>query len=211
MNITLQNPPVEPVMVPKQEKGVASNISHSVNFKTIEDAQQWFITARTRLKDINQWHEIAGMKAGAEFNLVDERGYEVHRCAKIGDYFKINIPFPGLKAGKGYDWVRVKQIQDKPDPLGSNELFSITVSPAKPPADTAEVSHFLDSEASSTFMVTRNGLKVSAAILGRNETPNTAIKGFINKIRNFIVAIGAFSGFSHGQWKALVKGILSTH
>ena len=210
MEALLEQQPVDPAMVPKQEKGMESNISHSISFDTIEDAQQWFNTARTRLKNVNNWHKLHGMKIGAEFTLVDERGYEVHRCAKVGDYFQINIPFPGSSYGKGYDWVQVIKIMDKPDPIGSEELFSIMVKPTHPPKENKDAAHFFDEDASSTFSVTRNGLTVTASVLGRNETPNTKIKGLFNKIRNFVVSLGAFSGFSYTQWKTLVKGILHT-
>jgi hypothetical protein len=42
---------------------------------------------------------------------------------------------------------------------------------------------------------------------GRNEKPNPA-GGFLNKVRNAVIAVAAMMGFSKPQWKLLTSAIL---
>jgi hypothetical protein len=56
--------------------------------------------------------------------------------------------------------------------------------------------------------VKRTGKTVSAAVHGRNETPNNADVGLHDKIRNTIVALSARIGLAGPQWKKLVNGFL---
>jgi hypothetical protein len=70
------------------------------------------------------------------------------------------------------------------------------------------VAHFFSDEATSNFIVQRRGLEVIAAVLGRNEKPNTGAEKIIDKARNTAVATGAVTAFSKLQWKSLVNGLL---
>ncbi|MBC8052817.1 MAG: hypothetical protein H7Y13_07110 [Sphingobacteriaceae bacterium] len=70
------------------------------------------------------------------------------------------------------------------------------------------MAHFFKDDASSTFLVQRNGLTVKAEVHGRNEQANTNTEKFIDKARNILVAAGAMLGFSDFQWKSLVKGLI---
>ncbi len=51
-------------------------------------------------------------------------------------------------------------------------------------------------------MVMLQGRTVKACVFGRNEVPNTEVKGLIAKLRNVIVAITAMLGFSHFNGRA---------
>lgn len=196
--------------IPRQTKGGHSDTSHAVTASTHEEANELFIKAAHRLLDVNHWNQLAGFLS-AVFILTDKGGSEVKRLAEAGDYFKIDIPGPGLESGEGFDWVEIEKVEDLPDPLSESESLAITVSPAPNPKQAgSDAAHFFSDEASSTFMVERNGNTVTASVHGRNEIPNTEIEDNKDKIRNAIVALGAITGLSKVQWKNLVTGLLKS-
>jgi hypothetical protein len=146
----------------------------------------------------------------ADFQLTDDTGNVVNRLAEEGDYFRINIPGPGSATGEGFDWVKIESITESKTEDQDADLLAIKVHPASNPNNTnQDVAHFFKEDASSTFMVRRQGLTLSAEVHGRNEQPNTEAEKIIDKARNVMVAAGAMIGFSEFQWKSLVKGLLS--
>ena len=194
-------------IIPKQQKGIATDIKESFTSSNLEEAIQLYNVAVNRLKDVNHWHLLT-KHTGTKFTLRDKNGNEAKRLVALGDYFQINIPFPGLSSGKGYDWVQVIEIKEENDTQKDEQTYSMLVKPVSPPFEK-ETAHFFDSDASSTFSILRNGTKITALVHGRNEKPNTMVENLSGKIRNIIVTIGSFLGFSYFQWKSLVKGLLS--
>ncbi|MEJ6978912.1 hypothetical protein WG906_00525 [Pedobacter sp. P351] len=195
-------------LVPQNTKGAKTDTSFSETYTTIEEAISGYESAKQKLLDISKWHDYAG-EGTADFQLTDITGNIVYRSATEGDYFKIDIPGPGSKTGEGYDWVQIQSIIEKTE--NDCQYISITVRPASNPTNQNEdVAHFFKDEASSTFMIQRTGLVVSAEVHGRNEQANTDSQNIIDKVRNIIVAAGAFLGLSEVQWKSLVKGLLSS-
>ncbi len=192
-------------ILPKQEKGMKTDTETAVTCKTLVEAREHFRQVRGRMHNINHWHEYAG-KGTAAFQLYDGQGNPVQRPVRKGDYFQIDIPGPGSKSGEGKDWVEVQQLGDRDS---ENEEFSfVTVrSAAHPLSFDTKPAHFFASTSTSSFVVYRNGLKVIAAVYGRNEKPNTGADNFFDRIRNSLIAFGAFLGLSKIQWKAFTEGI----
>lgn len=189
--------------IPEQEKGASSDVIHTVNCESSDEATMLYLRARKNLFDINRWHERAG-KLSARFYLTDESGNSIDRPPLQGDYIKIHLP---PSAADKFDWVRIEEIEEeKPDDYSSR--VKISVRPADPPAPQQETEHFFSDEATSNFFVERKGRSVTAMVRGRNELPNTEAPGVVNKIRNVVVAVAAMAGLNVPQWKALVKGIL---
>jgi len=194
-------------LIPVQKKGGKFDVSYSATASTLEEAHAVFMAAADRLLSVNDWKKISGALS-SEFSLIDAHGNHVDRKARTDDYFKIDIPTPGPAAGEGYDWVRVQSIQDQRKPRGHSEIVSILVRPSPAPGhDREDVAHFLDSEASSSFVVTREDRVVTAAVHSRNEKPNVESVSLTDKVRNAVVSAGAFLGFSRLQWQALLKGL----
>ena len=195
--------------IPAQVKGSKSDTYYSRTFKNEQAAQNLYIKAKTRLLDVSKWHNLPGHTA-AEFTLTDNKGDKVQRPVIVYDHFRINIPAPGNISGDGYDWVQVEEVQDITDP-GSHATCSIRVRPVgNPKADRTETSsHFFKDYATSTFMVTLAGRKVTASVHGRNEVPNNEQRHLWDIVRNTVIAFAAMLGFSSGQWKKLVRGLLS--
>jgi hypothetical protein len=197
------------VPLPEKEEGGHKDIEVHEKLSSIDEAKQLFATAKGRLLQVNQWDKICG-KASAVFKLTDERGREVEGEPKPGYYFKIDVPGPGSKSGEGYDWVKVEAIEEKKDDSEDREFILIRVRPTDNPTIKNEnVAHFFSDKATSNFLVMREENKVTAAVLGRNEVPNTsATESFLDKIRNAIVGTGAVAGISNLQWKSLVNGLI---
>lgn len=162
--------------------------------------------ASNRMLNVNDWHLYAG-SVSAKFKLFDLDGNEVNRLAVEGDFFEIDIPGPASIRGRGKDWVQIKQIGS--DETADEQLTFMRVRPTAPPfAPHSKPTHFLSNDASSTFLLYRQNVKVTAAVFGRNEVPNVQVPGWKDRIRNLVVAIGAFVGLSYTQWKSLIRGWL---
>jgi len=193
--------------IPAQKEGEQFDISFAATASTPEEAHAVFMTAANRLLSVNDWKKISGTLSSG-FSLTDAQGNHVDRKARAHDYFRIDIPAPGPVAGEGYDWVQIHAIQDQREPRGHSEIVSILVHPSPAPGQQGEgVAHFLDSEASSSFVVTREDRVVTVAVHSRNEKPNVKSVSLTDKVRNAVVSAGAFLGFSGLQWQALLKGL----
>lgn len=194
--------------IPANEAGTEVNVEDSVTLQNEDEAKLTYGQVRERLLSINSWRNFAGALS-ADFRLTDEKGNEVERAPQRGDYFKIDIPAPGIKTGEGYDWVQVEEIVE--ENKEAEEWCSIRVRPASSPVNAnPDVAHFYTGEATSNFIVKRRGLTVTAGVYGRNEKPNVEeANSFLDKLRNVFVGTGGVTVFSKLQWKALVDGLLN--
>ena len=92
---------------------------------------------------------------------------------------------------------------------GDVDCVAMRVRPATNPKNSREdVAHFFSGEATSNFVVKREGTTITAAVYGRNEKPNVHAEKVVDKARNAAIATGAVGGFSKLQWKQLAKGIV---
>lgn len=193
-------------IIPAQEEGSKINVDSSIDIKNIELAKSLFQTAKRRLLDVNNWQELTG-KLLANFQLTDESGNPTSSLIQEGMYFKINIPGPGSKAGDGFDWVKVEKIEvyNAPD----IESIGIRVRPAPNPLSAnKDIAHFYSQEATSTFTVTRETTKVTAAVYDRNTKTNKDSDQLSDQLRNAIVGIGGIISFSRIQWKSLTDALI---
>ncbi|HEX8313877.1 MAG TPA: hypothetical protein VF609_02725 [Flavisolibacter sp.] len=193
--------------IPEHNDGVDVNVEDSIALVSEEDARAFFRIVKDRLLKVNQWKEWAGALS-AGFQLTNEQGQEIDELPRKGAYFKINIPAPGIVTGEGYDWVQIEEVKEEAEK--DSEYIAIRVRPAPSPVnENRDVAHFYTDEATSNFIVRRDGTKVTAGVYGRNEKPNVKeADTLIDKIRNAVVGAGGVSGFSKLQWKALVSGLL---
>lgn len=166
-----------------------------------------FERAVSRLQHVNEWGKLCGALS-SEFQLVDKLGEEVDGSANAGLYIRIDIPGPGNSVGKGYDWVLIEQMEDV-RLNDRQQVFFIRARPTGHPLQKhAGTAHFLRDEATSSFVITRDGEELTATVYGRNEVPNTDAQETKDKIRNAIIGAGGAIGISKLQWKALVKSLL---
>jgi len=194
--------------IPAQQEGEHTDVIHFVDCETREKAHQLFLLAKSRLKDISNWHKISG-PGSSKFSITDTQGKEDYKIAEKGDHFYINLPAPGSIAGDGLEWVRIESIEDMENAHAESEFIAMTVRPvANPRHPDKATAHFFSHKSTSTFIVERYLNHVSAAVHGRNEIPNNHDTNLYDTVRNTIIALTARAGLSGPQWKKLVVGLL---
>ena len=194
--------------LPVQETGRQTDFTHEHKLETLAAAHQAFQAAAGRMLSVNNWHEYAGA-GSAKFTLCNNQGQELEVMAEAGFFFSIDLPAPGSDAGDGLEWVMVEKLVSEGDAHTAEEYVLMTVRPAPDPRKTAvEIAHFYEDVSTSTFIVRRDGLVVSAGAHGRNETPNNENVDLYDKVRNTAIALMARVGLSGPQWQKLVNGLI---
>ncbi len=183
-----------------------------IEVKTIKElndeatAKSLYNVAKKKLLDVNNWNKTAGAIT-AQFQLIDEKGEEVSREVKKGDFLRINIPGPGSKEGDGYDWVLVEELKEINK--GSLQSVGFRVRPNENPfSEKTETAHFYSKEATSSFIITRENSKLISWIIDRNLLPNTESDSLVDKLRDVVVGVSAIAGFSKVQWQGLADGLI---
>lgn len=192
---------------PAQVTGGSSDVIETTFLPDLPSARKFFREVKQRLFDIANWGTISE-GISASFELTDALGQPKEGRPEIGDHLRISIPGPGLKAGEGYDWVRIEKMEDRQSE--KEDLLVMQVRPsANPSPETGEeIAHFFDDKATSSFVVRRHNTEISAEVHGRNEQPNIGNEKLTDKIRNTMVGISAIAVFSEMQWRKLVRGLL---
>ena len=191
-------------VIPPQHEGKQLDLKTEKKLESEEQSIDFFKLVKAQLLKAYEWHHIAKVPA-ATFVLTDETGNELLRKMKENDLIRIDIPGPGNTKGDGYDWVRVEKIVDEESP---KQIFAITLRPSSNPKNKdPEIAHFFKEKATSTLLVTRDGLKVIIEYHGRNEIVNSDSSKLTDKIRNTLVGLGAKLGLSFSQWKSLIEGL----
>ena len=192
--------------VPSQKNGKFHDTTSELQCNTIIEAQKKFDLLQNRLLDVNLWSDFFNQTT--TFTLTDSDGQLVHRKTQKGDYIKINIPGPKNFLGDGFDWVNVIEIDAK-NYDNDQRLLMKCVPCANPETQSNETAHFYTDQASSSFLVTRNNLKLTAEIHGRNEVWNINSGTVINRIRNGLIAGAAVIGIAKIQWKLLANKLIN--
>lgn len=193
-------------IVPDQYTGEEIETRSSIDLKNENEARAFYEIAKGRLLSVNNWHFIAGIVSG-HFQLTDAHGEKLNRNVEIGDYFRIDIPGPGSSEGDGYDWVYVEDLKEITEENVQSIGFRVRPS-QNPLGDKNEIAHFYTDDATSNFIVTREGNTVTAIIIDRNLKPNDESESIADRVRHVAVGIGAIGLFSKIQWKSLADGLI---
>ena len=188
------------------KQGVVIQAETSVELRSTTEAKLLFVLAKERLLDVNNWQNLTG-NLYANFQLTDQNAAKLYGPAMQGNLIQIDIPGPGARHGKGFDWVRVEQINQYIQE--NTESISIVVRPASSPLSQIDgVTHFYASQATSTFTLTKINNIVTALIYDKNLKPNMVAETNMERIRNAVVGAAAILVFSKLQWKRLTNGLL---
>ncbi|TJZ62746.1 hypothetical protein FAZ15_00085 [Sphingobacterium olei] len=193
-------------IIPEQIAGKKLDCFETVEFSDITEADNFYVIAKGRLLDINNWNDVSGIPS-VSFCLVDRYNQKLNRSAQIGDHVRIDIPGPGLPSSDGYDWVRVENITAEETDIFRQTVLSLRPSP-DPTNANPDTAHFFKNLATSTIIVEQKRNSVSAHYAGRNEIVNTENTALTDNLRNFLIGLGAKIGASFPQWKALIAGIV---
>lgn len=172
-----------------RRSGTKLNIDCTITALSDDFAVAIFKLAVHRLLYVNKWHTLTDSLLSTS-QLTDEQGNEIHREARQSDYFKINIPAQGTE--ECYDWVKIEKLAYERNTIAPSESITLQAR--------------LD-DATSTFVVFRRGLNVTASVYG-GEVPNTESHTVLDKVRNTKGTVGAILGRSRIQWRSFVNGIL---
>jgi hypothetical protein len=193
-------------IVPSQFAGQEIEVKATKKLKDEAEAKSLYNVAKKKLLDVNNWKKIGGTIT-AKFQIVDEKGEEVSRDVKKGDYLRINVPGPGSKEGDGYDWVLVEELKEIN--MGSLQSIGFRVRPNENPfGEKNETAHFYSKEATSSFIISRENSKLISWIIDRNLLPNTESGSIIDKVRDVVVGVSAMAGLSKVQWQQLADGLI---
>ncbi|MDB5155324.1 MAG: hypothetical protein JWR50_31 [Mucilaginibacter sp.] len=194
--------------LPPQETGRQTDFTHEKKFDILEEAHSAFRTSAGRLLSVNNWHTYSGA-GSAIFTLCNNEGREVEVMAEEGFFVSIDLPAPGSDAGDGLEWVIIERLVSEGGAHTAEEYVLMTVRPVPDPRKpNAEIAHFYKDVSTSTFIVRRDGLMLSAGAHGRNETPNNEAVDLYDKVRNTAIALMARVGLSGPQWQKLVSGVI---
>jgi hypothetical protein len=194
--------------LPGQETGRQTDFTHEQKLEDLTEAHRAFQAAAGRLLSVNNWHEYSGA-GSAKFTLCNNQGIDVEVMAEEGFLMSIDLPAPGSDAGGGLEWVMIEKLVSEGSAHTAEEYVLMTVRPVPAPRKLdGEIAHFYKDVSTSTFVVHRDGLLVSAGAHGRNETPNNAEVDLHDKIRNTAIALMARVGLSGPQWQKLVNGLI---
>lgn len=201
-------------MKPKQMNGVPEQ--QYGGFHDTESKKQFdpgllplkFEILQKRFFSVSKWKSYCG-EGFADFRLFDREGTETERAPQKGDFIRIDIPGPGEKEAKGYDWVEITDLCFQEDSSPGSESIMITCRPSEDPKNkhNHHIAHFYSPKATSTFMISRTPDHLKAAVYGRNESPNFNAQ-LMDIVRNLFVAAGGMVGISKIQWKKLADGFL---
>ncbi len=193
-------------IVPAQYTGEEIEADASVEMNDEHEAKKFYLLAKDRLLNVNKWHKLAGL-ISARFHLTDTSGNEIDRQVQKGDFLKIDIPGPGSKEGDGYDWVCIEELKEVFDE--NIQSIGFRVRPCENPSGKKnETAHFYSDEASSNFILTREGKKITSWIIDRNIKPNVHAQSLMDKIRDTAIGMSAIGMFSKIQWQNLAEGIV---
>ena len=135
----------------------------------------------------------------SKFVLYDQQGNTANGSAQPGYFIKIELPGPPVE-----NWVEITELHDEPN------MAEFVVHPSAKPSErsdpNAEVKHFFVKEASSTFRVVKEGTRIQAFEIGRNEMINNqGEESGDRSLLNTMVAEGGWAGFQKIQWEKLTK------
>jgi len=190
-------------LVSEQTDGRQKDLSHSIATDSIEDAEDFFVDAKERLLDVNNWKRYSS-PGNPEFMLTDHHGHTLKRRARKGDHIRIDSEGLEHSPGGGFSWVVIEAIEYDDYPDESIETFAIRLRPsASPlPGNKTGPGYFFNEEATSTFVIERNGKNLYATWHGRNE-PNELTPGQSQPETGI-----PWLGLSDRQCETLVKGFL---
>lgn len=195
-------------LVAEQLEGLEKDINQSILTDTIEDAEDFFVDAKERLLDVNNWKRYGG--AGMpEFSLSDHHGYALKRRAHKGDYIKIT-PFnnPDFDAD-ALIWVAIEAIEYDDYPDLNAESFAIRVRQSMPPVYNSNRSLDIhaNQSATSTLVIERTGKKLAANYHSRNDMAEMAVGMYVDE-QSIKSNTSTWLGISDVQCTNLLKGFI---
>ena len=175
-------------LVPSQLAGLEKNIEHNIHTDAVEDAEDWFVDAKERLLDVNNWKRYISV-SNIDFHLTDIHSRMISRKAHKADHIRIDIPAQST----GFDWVVIEALEYDDYPDIDMETFAMRIRQVEDPANKQD--GYLHNNATTTIVLERIGKTLSASYHGRNESENGNTDA-------------SWLGLSDSQWADIIKGFI---
>lgn len=196
-------------VLPLNVKGSTNNSYADKELSDIQQADSYFKELKKRLLSVSRWSEYAGGE-NFVFELTDSEGNLKNDPPIITDKIRIQLPGPKDQEGLGFDWVEVVRMDE--GQFKDVYFYLLEVSPCNCPyQDSNATAHFYWESATNTFVIAKQGNTVQVSIHGRNEAPNTADQGVIDKIRNFVMANTGILAGSKIQWEVFTDNLMKEY
>ena len=185
-------------LVPQQQDGPGKNLEYHVVTEDVEDAEDWFVDAKERMLDVNNWKRFMRVLS-PDLTLTDKHGRIMNRHAHKGDHIRIDLPGPGTREMNAYDWVVIEAIEYDDYPDDNRETFALKIRTAIDPDDG--VNKLVANDTTGTLVIERYGKTLSASYHGRDELVDQEVGG--SKGANYV-----WLGITDEQWSSLLKGLI---
>jgi len=165
------------------------DLAHLVTLPTTADAEDWFVDAKERLLDVNNWKKY-GHAMNVDFHLKDTHAKDINRHnGRKGDLIKIT--------GSNTDyWLVIDAIIYDDYPDIDIETFSLHVRTLADPLQ----SHTDDTGTRVALVIDRKAKHIIANYHGRVAADGND---------DTVFASGEWLGLTFDQWHSLIKGFVS--
>jgi len=169
-------------LIPTHKGGAETDISFRTTATDTEDAEDWFIDAKDRLLDVNNWATFAHQQQFS-FQLTESHLQPVSRTVRRADHLLIKTEDNTLHDAYVIDAL---EYDDYPDE--QKETFAIRMHPTESVPDAE--GYISDT---ATIVVERNGIHLAATYHARNSaTGHTDL----------------WHGIPASGWAAVMQGLL---
>lgn len=138
-------------------------MKYQVKLNSIEDADEYFLVAKDRLLDVNEWNDILANNKSI-FALTDTHGQKLHRDAHTGDMIRASIFDNNQSKDR---WLHIDKIQyDNFPDINSEEIsmnLKLTYSPS---GNGIDLSKYSEDEQQFTVVINR-----TQSLVGIKNTP----------------------------------------
>ena len=178
-----------------------NDTEHTVHTESSEDAEDWFVEAKQKLLDVNNWQNYFS-DSGVNFTITDARGNILKRQARSADHVRIELP--NVHLDSGFDWIVVESIEYDDYPDQNTELLTIRLLPAESPLSKSFINFPIDNHVfGATFILERRGAHLSSGFLTAASNEDGS------PLQETEMKDNSWMGIPALQWDNIAKGIIS--
>jgi hypothetical protein len=171
---------IKTYLTPIDFPAVKNHVEHGFVADMIEEAEDWFVDAKEKLLDVNNWERYCpGVMAA--FRLADSHGNPIRRRAHRGDYIISDNANNGA-----ITWLAIDAIAYDDYPDITMETFTMHLRSGSGPLHRQNNGH-ADSYPAAVILIERRGKKLSCFCLTDED---------------------AFAGLQDEQWRRVVRGLV---
>lgn len=127
-------------------------MKYQVKLNSVEDADEYFLVAKDRLLDVNEWNNILTDNKNT-FALTNAHGQKLHRDAHCGDMIKASIAYDATPKDR---WLHIDKIQYDSYPDINAEQISMNLQLSYSPSGNGiDLSQYPKEERSFTVVINR--------------------------------------------------------